>query len=121
MLFDQNIFIIFAGIILENTYLLTCHHVTRRSADPHDQVHQEISSHEKVKFADQQKVLSRQKRQLWRIPQQQFGGKQPFMQQQQPSQSHQDFEDLSHFNDQRYAYHFKGPFLYYVSIFLDLF
>jgi hypothetical protein len=62
-----------------------------------------------VKFADQQKVLSRQKRQLWRIPQQQFGGQKPFMQQQQPSQSHQDFEDLSHFNDQRYAYHFfKG-------------
>jgi len=89
------------GIILENTYLLTCHHVTRRSVDPHEQVHQEISSHEKVKFADQQKVLSRKKRQLWRIPQQQFG-KKPFMQQQQPSQSHQDFEDLSHFNDQRW-------------------
>ena len=106
MFSDQNLFIIFAGIILENTYLLTCHHVTRRSVDPHDQVHQEISSHEKVKFADQQKVLSRKKRQLWRIPQQQFG-KQPFMQQQQPSQSHQDFEDLSHFNDQRYAYHLK--------------
>ena len=88
----------FSGVILENTYLLTCHHVRRRSADPHDQVHQEISSHEKVKFADQQVVLSRQKRQLWRIPQQ------PFAQQ----QSHQDFEDLSHFNDQRYVLKYRN-------------
>ena len=52
----------------------------RRSADPHAEVHQDISSHEKVKFADQQVVLSRQKRQLWQIPQQ------PFQQQQSGQQ-----------------------------------
>lgn len=78
-------------MILDNTYLLTCHHVRRRSTDPHEESHAEISSHEKVKFADQQKVLSRRKRQLWRIPQQNLAG----------GGQHVDFEDLSHFNDPR--------------------
>jgi hypothetical protein len=54
----------FAGVIIENTYLFTCHHVRRRSTDPHPVVHQEISNHKMVKFADQQIVLSRQKRQI---------------------------------------------------------
>jgi hypothetical protein len=78
----------FAGFIITDTYLLTCHHVQRRSTDPHPVVHQEISNHKKVKFAEQQIVLSRQKRQLWRIPQQ------TLMQQ-------ADYENLVNLNDQR--------------------
>ena len=84
--FCLNIY--FLGLILENTYLLKCHHVRSRSTEAHSEVHAEISSHPHVKFADQQIVKSRQKRQLWRIPQQTV---------MQPSE----FEDLSHFNDDR--------------------
>ena len=91
----------FSGVIIENTYLLTCHHVRRRSTETHDQVHQEISSHAKVRFADQQKVLSRKKRQLWRIPQQSF------LPQHQQQQIPSDLEDISHFNDARYVYIYR--------------
>ena len=78
----------FSGLVIEKTYLLKCHHVRTRSTEPHTAVHSELSSHPFVKLADQQIVKSRQKRQLWRLPQQ------PVM---QPTE----FEDLAHFNDER--------------------
>ena len=77
-----------SGLVIEKTYLLKCHHVRTRSTEPHTAVHSELSSHPFVKLADQQIVKSRQKRQLWRLPQQ------PVM---QPTE----FEDLAHFNDER--------------------
>ena len=77
-------------MVIENTYLLKCHHVRSRSTVPHVEVHAEISTHPFVKLADQQIIKSRQKRQLWGLPQQ------PVI---QPSE----FENLAHFNDQRYT------------------
>ena len=81
-----------SGLVIENTYLLKCHHVRSRSTVPHVEVHAEISTHPFVKLADQQIIKSRQKRQLWGLPQQ------PVI---QPSE----FENLAHFNDQRYTVH----------------
>ena len=54
--------------IFDDTYLLEHNHVQKRSVDPHDAVHSEVSEHPSVSWAEQQRVLSRQKRQLWRLP-----------------------------------------------------
>ena len=51
--------------IFDDTYLLEHSRVTKRSADPHDAVHTEVSEHPSVSWAEQQRVLSRKKRQLW--------------------------------------------------------
>eukprot|EP00093_Oithona_nana_P005555 05555.XXX_231746_225773_1 [CDS] Oithona nana genome sequencing. len=83
------------GVILENTYLLTCHHVSKRSTEPHLEVHTDLNTHSKVSYADQQVVKSRTKRQLWTRP------RPPQQQQSFPPQTQ--FDDLSHFNDQRWA------------------
>ena len=84
-----------SGVILENTYLLTCHHVSKRSTEPHLEVHTDLNTHSKVSYADQQVVKSRTKRQLWTRP------RPPQQQQSFPPQTQ--FDDLSHFNDQRWA------------------
>ena len=54
--------------IFDDTYLLEHNRVSRRSVDPHAAAHAEVSEHPAVSWAEQQRVLSRQKRQLWRLP-----------------------------------------------------
>ena len=97
-------------------HLIQCPHVKRRSVDPHDDVHSEIISHPDVAWAEQQKVLSRKKRQLWRMPQQQQQQQQMFQmpphqqqqQQQQPIVPHDSsFIDLVHLNDNRFEIDFS--------------
>jgi hypothetical protein len=68
------------------------------------ETHQDILSHPHVEWAEQQKVLSRKKRQ-WNFPPQQHQMfQQPQMQQQQQQQQPvipHDFVDLVHLNDNR--------------------
>ena len=59
------------------------------------EVHTDLNTHSKVSYADQQVVKSRTKRQLWNRP------RLPSQQQSFPPQTQ--FDDLSHFNDQRWA------------------
>jgi len=95
--------------IFDDVHLIRCPHVQKRSVDPHDETHRDILSHPHVEWAEQQKVLSRKKRQLWRTPQQQQQQmfQQPQMhqqqqQQQQPVVPHDSFfVDLVHLNDNR--------------------
>ena len=68
MLKISNIVIIFSAKIFDDTYLLEHNRVSRRSVDPHAAAHAEVSDHPAVSWAEQQRVLSRQKRQLWRLP-----------------------------------------------------
>ncbi|TRY74010.1 hypothetical protein TCAL_03361 [Tigriopus californicus] len=75
------------GKILDGIFLFEHDHVTKRSANPHDGAHQSITEHAHVKWAEQQKVLSRKKRQMWRLP--------------PPSQA-QKYEDFLNLNDQRW-------------------
>jgi len=49
----------------ENYFLLHCHHVNRRSPDPHTATHQDIEDHKHVNHTEQQKVISRKKRHEW--------------------------------------------------------
>ena len=77
-------------------YLLECHHIKKRSTEPHLDFHTELTSHRLVRSAQQQKLLSRKKRQLnmWRSFQQ------PFQRQQIP-QAQANYIDLMHLNDDR--------------------
>jgi len=50
------------GQIVDNTYLLVCHNINKRSISPHHEFHLELESHPLVKLAEQQKVLKREKR-----------------------------------------------------------
>eukprot|EP00092_Neocalanus_flemingeri_P095630 GFUD01121667.1.p1 GENE.GFUD01121667.1~~GFUD01121667.1.p1 ORF type:complete len:124 (+),score=31.25 GFUD01121667.1:178-549(+) len=54
----------------ENLYLFLCHHVRRRSTEPHEETHKTIEEHEFVSQTEQQKVKSRNRRQWGRG----FGG-----------------------------------------------
>ena len=42
--------------------------MAKRSVEPHGETHASVTSHPDVAWAEQQKVLSRKKRQLWRLP-----------------------------------------------------
>ena len=66
--FSQYIVLTLPAKIFDDTYLLEHNHVSRRSVDPHAAAHAEVSEHPAVSWAEQQRVLSRQKRQLWRLP-----------------------------------------------------
>ena len=79
----------FSAEILPDYYLFSHSHVSKRSTDPHPSTHDAVVSHPEVEWAEQQKVLSRKKRQLWRIPP-------------PPPQANEKFEDFMHFNDARY-------------------
>jgi len=104
----------------DDYYNFQCHHVHKRSADPHDGVHQSLDEHEHVHHVEQQKVLSRRKRQWmgygnqlgggfggglynqqqqWRMPQKQTPAIDP----------NTPFDNPMHFNDPRY------PLMWYVN------
>ena len=68
MLQISDIVLILPAKIFDDTYLLEHSRVSRRSVDPHAAAHAEVSEHPAVSWAEQQRVLSRQKRQLWRLP-----------------------------------------------------
>ena len=92
-----------SGVIIENMYLLECHHIEKRSIEPHHNFHTELTSHRLVKFAEQQKILSRKKRQfnnMWRQFQQPFQRPQTFQRQQMPA-AQENYIDLMHLNDPR--------------------
>ena len=108
------------GAIIENTntYLLECHLDQKRSANSHSEVHAELSSHRFVSLAEQQKVLSRKKRDLmgWEIGREkrqfgQFGGNWGGMRQPMGQHSRtktvqtpqENYVDLMHLNDNRSA------------------
>lgn len=86
---------VYQGHVIDQNYLLICHHVNRRSVEPHVATHSDLTGHRHVRNADQQVVLSRKKRQppnLWR------------MQHQQPQlpPQQQQYYDSMHLNDQRW-------------------
>ena len=99
--------IFFSGHIVDNIYLLECHHIEKRSTEPHHEVHSEIKSHRLVKSADQQKTLTRKKRQIMGFGgfggnqyQQQMGAsRRQKSQQNYAPQEH--YVDLKHMNDDR--------------------
>ena len=117
---DLNPVLLFlSGAIFDDVHLIQCPHVKKRSVEPHDDAHKVIMSHPDVAWAEQQKVLSRKKRQLWRMPQQQQQQQQqmfqmPPHQQQQQQQQQQpivphdsSFIDLVHLNDNRFEFNFS--------------
>ena len=82
--------------IFSDTFLLTCHRISKRSTGAH--FHADIERHPNVAEAEQQRVLSRKKRQLW-PPQMLRRPPHPRGPQNYPPQDH--YEDLLHLNDQR--------------------
>ena len=74
------------GLIIGNTYQFTCHAIRKRSI--HSEHHTGLNNHGSVKHVEQQKVLSRKKRQLFRLN--------------TPAPPQLHFEDLLHLNDNRY-------------------
>eukprot|EP00092_Neocalanus_flemingeri_P033440 GFUD01036357.1.p1 GENE.GFUD01036357.1~~GFUD01036357.1.p1 ORF type:complete len:862 (-),score=191.63 GFUD01036357.1:334-2919(-) len=104
----------------ENLYLFLCHHVRRRSTEPHEETHKTIEEHEYVSQTEQQKVKSRNRRQ-WGMGfggGNQYGGGMELQQQQQwrmPQQQtpaidpNTPYEDKKHLNDQRW------PLMWYLN------
>ena len=90
------------GVIIENTYLFECHHVEKRSVEPHSSLQAELTSHHLVSSADQQKILSRKKRQLNFFGQMSRGMGMRMPQRQQVQQASTNFIDLMHLNDDRW-------------------
>ena len=105
------------GHIVDNIHLLECHHIQKRSTEPHHEHHSKIESHRLVKSADQQKVLTRKKRQLnmfggsqgmfgGQYGGGQYGGQDPLTARRQKSQQNyapqEHYVDLKHLNDDRY-------------------
>jgi len=76
--------------ILEDSYLFTCHHISKRSVVPHKELHSVLSSHKSVAFVEQQRILSRPKRE----PQ--------FFRLNTPAPPQLHFEDPFHLNDDRW-------------------
>ena len=70
--------------------------MSKRSVDPHAAAHAEVSEHPAVSWAEQQRVLSRQKRQLWRLPP-------PTL----PPPEH--YENDLNLNDERYVWRLATP------------
>ena len=97
-------FISVTGFIVENMYLLECHHIQKRSVEPHHELHSKLISHRLVRSAEQQKLLSRRKRQVNMFgsqysPFQQF--QQPYRRPQPQQQAQANYIDLMHINDDR--------------------
>jgi len=100
-----------------NLYQFRCHHVRRRSTEPHDQAHETLAAHEAVSWTEQQKVKSRDRRQFqpWGMggnqpwggqpPQQfpQFGVRPPASRQEQVF-SATPFDDPLHLNDEHWPH-----------------
>lgn len=83
-------------------YLFECHNIEKRSSEPHHNFHTQLTSHKSVRSAEQQKVLSRKKRQMSMWPSmQQF--QQPYRRQQVPATAQANYIDLMHLNDDRWA------------------
>ena len=82
----------FPGPIIDGYHLFKHNHVSKRSTEPHGDAHREIEDHEEVVWAEQQRVLSRKKRQLWRIPRPQL-----------PPQGTGQYVDKMKLNDQRFV------------------
>ena len=57
-----------------NFYHFSCHHVRRRSTEPHGETHKSIEEHQEVVWAEQQVVKSRRKRIPEPEPEPQWGG-----------------------------------------------
>ena len=83
-------------------YHLECHHIEKYSIEPHHAFHSNLTSHRLVRSAEQQKILSRKKRQLnmWQLNQfQPQPYRRPKPQTIQTDQAH--YDDLMHLNDDR--------------------
>ena len=82
-------------------YHLECHHIEKYSIEPHHAFHSNLTSHRLVRSAEQQKILSRKKRQLnmWQLNQFQQPYRRP--QSQQVQQAQANYIDLMHLNDDR--------------------
>jgi len=104
----------------DNLYLFKCHHVNRRSTEPHEETHKSIEEHEHVDYTEQQQVKNRRRRQWgmgfgggsqyggmgglqqqaqWRMPQQQTPAIDP----------NTPYEDKKHLNDPRW------PLMWYLN------
>lgn len=83
-------FLFVAAKIFDDTYLFTHPRVAKRSTSQAHDVHKEVASHKLVHWAEQQKVLSRQKRQFWRMPKPEL-----------PPPDH--YEDTAHLDDERWG------------------
>ncbi|XP_023337148.1 furin-like protease kpc-1 isoform X3 [Eurytemora carolleeae] len=90
----------------ESIYLLSCHHVRRRSTEQDFKVHSDINNHEHVVWAEQQEVKNRRRRQgFWPGG---FGGGgwgQPQSPRRQPEQTYSDYpyENPLSLNDERWG------------------
>lgn len=81
--------VLFTGKVFDDTYLFLHSGISRRSAEPHLDTHAQVTGHPQVRWAEQQKVLSRKKRQLWRLPAPPI------------PEAPSSYEDVMHLNDER--------------------
>jgi len=84
----------FTAKIFDDTFLFAHNHVSKRSVRAHDEAQRTIEDHPHVEWAEQQRLLSRKRRQLWHLP------LRPSQLRQNPVPDH--YDDLMHLNDQRW-------------------